>query len=101
MVNKHTVDYHPSPLQLTSKIHPLTFLWTPEGFISPESFLLWFSFKHAEVWRFFNLTNKIFTRSYSVQEELHEIYDLPLPYLSTISPTIYQIKSLSVQFFPF
>ena len=42
MVNKHTVDYHPSPSQLTSRIHPLIFLWTPKGFVSPESFLNFF-----------------------------------------------------------
>ena len=40
MVNKHTVDYHPSPWQLTLRIHPLIFLWTPKGFFSPESFLI-------------------------------------------------------------
>ena len=39
MVNKHTFDYHPSPSQLTLRIYPLIFLWTPKGFISPESFL--------------------------------------------------------------
>ena len=33
MVNKHTVDYHPSPSELTSRIHPLIFLWTSKGFI--------------------------------------------------------------------
>ena len=27
-----------------------------------------FSFKHAEVWKFFNLTNKIFIKKYYVQE---------------------------------
>ena len=26
----------------------------------------WFSFKHAEVWRFFNLTDIIFTKEYNV-----------------------------------
>ena len=31
-----------------------------------------FRFKHAEVWRFFNLTNNIFTKMYSVQKSLHE-----------------------------
>ena len=36
MVNKHTVNYHPSPSQLISRIDPLIFLWTPKGFISPE-----------------------------------------------------------------
>ena len=40
MVNKHTVDYKPSTWQLTSRIHPLIFLWTPKGFFSPESFLI-------------------------------------------------------------
>ena len=39
MVNKHNVDYHPSSSELTSRIHPLIFLWTPKGFISPEYFL--------------------------------------------------------------
>ena len=36
MVSKHNVDYHPSPLELTSRIHSLMFLWTPSlaGFIS-------------------------------------------------------------------
>ena len=56
MVNKHTVDYHPIPSQLISRIYPLIFLWTRKGFMSPESFLnifldlyippwLWKSFK--------------------------------------------------------
>ena len=40
MGNEHTVDYHPSPSELTSRIHPLTFLWTPKGFISAEYFFL-------------------------------------------------------------
>ena len=40
MVNEHTVDYHPSPSELTSRIHPLVFLWTTKGFIfSPQYFL--------------------------------------------------------------
>ena len=43
MVNKHTADYHPSPPKLTSRIHPLIFLWTPKGFIfSPECFFNFF-----------------------------------------------------------
>ena len=33
------VDYHPSPSKLTSRIHPLVFLWTSKRFISPEYFL--------------------------------------------------------------
>ena len=42
MVNKYTVDYHPSRSQLISRIHTLIFLWTRKGFISPESFLNFF-----------------------------------------------------------
>ena len=34
MVNKDTVNYHLSPLQLISRINSLIFLWTPKGFIS-------------------------------------------------------------------
>ena len=56
MVSKHTVDYHPIPSQLISRIYPLIFLWTRKGFMSPASFLnifldlyippwLWKSFK--------------------------------------------------------
>ena len=41
-INKHTVGYHPSSSQLTSRIHPLILLWTPKGFIFPESFLNFF-----------------------------------------------------------
>ena len=39
MVNKHTVDYHSSPSELTSRVHPFIFLWTPKGFNSSEYFL--------------------------------------------------------------
>ena len=42
IVNKHTVDYHPSLSQLISRIHTLIFLWTPKGFISPRIFLDFF-----------------------------------------------------------
>ena len=35
MIKKLTVDYDPIPSELTSRIHPLIFLWTPKGFISP------------------------------------------------------------------
>ena len=50
MVNKHTVNYHPSPSQLISRIHPLIFLWTPKGFISPESFLIFFLNLYIPLW---------------------------------------------------
>ena len=42
IVNKHTVDYHPSPSQLVSRVHSLIFLWTLKGFISSESFFNFF-----------------------------------------------------------
>ena len=41
MVKKH--NYHTSPSEFTSRIHPLIFLWTPKVFISPEYFLIFFS----------------------------------------------------------
>ena len=50
MVNEHTVDYHPSPSELTSRIYPLIFLWTPEGFIPLEYFLNFFSNLYIPPW---------------------------------------------------
>ena len=50
MVNKHTVDYHPSPLELTSKIHTLIFLLTCKWFVSPEYFLNFFSSLFIPPW---------------------------------------------------
>ena len=50
MVNKHTVDYHSSPSQLTSRIHPVIILWTPRGFISSESFLNFFLSLYIPSW---------------------------------------------------
>ena len=35
VLKKHAVDNHPSLSELTSRIHPLMFLWTPKGFMSP------------------------------------------------------------------
>ena len=50
MVNKHTVDYHPSLSELTSSIHPLIFLWTSKGFFFPEYFLKLFSNLYIPPW---------------------------------------------------
>ena len=50
MVNKHTVDYHPSPSQLISRIHTLKDTWTRKGFISPESFLNFFLNLYIPPW---------------------------------------------------
>ena len=45
ILNEHTVNYHPSPSE-----HPLIFLWTPKGFISPEYFLIFFSNLYIPPW---------------------------------------------------
>ena len=44
------IYYHPSPSQLISRILPLIFLWTPKGFISPESFLNFFLNLYIPPW---------------------------------------------------
>ena len=50
MVNKYTVDYHPSSSELTSTIQPFIFLWTPKEFISHEYFLSFFSNLYILPW---------------------------------------------------
>ena len=45
MLNEHMVDYHPSLSEFTSRIHPLIYLRTLKGFISPE-YLIFFSNLH-------------------------------------------------------
>ena len=40
MVNEHTMDYHSRPSGLNSRIHPLIFLWFPQGFYLSPDFLL-------------------------------------------------------------
>ena len=57
MVNEHIADYHPSPSELTSRIYPLIFLWTPKGFISPEYFFIFFLSLYITPWlrKSFNL----------------------------------------------
>ena len=51
IVDKQTADYHPNPpSQLISSIQPLIFLWTPEGFIYPESFLDFFVNLYIPPW---------------------------------------------------
>ena len=42
MINKHTVNYHPSPSQLISRIQPLIFPWTPRGVYLSSIFLGFF-----------------------------------------------------------
>ena len=50
LVNKHIVDSHISPSEFTPRIHPLIFLWSPKGFISPEYFLDFFSNLYIPPW---------------------------------------------------
>ena len=50
IVNKHTLDNHPSPSELALWIHPLIFLRTSEGFISPEYFLNFFQNLYIIAW---------------------------------------------------
>ena len=50
MVSEHTVNYHPRPSELTSRIHPLILQWTPKWFMSPEYFLNFFSNLQIPPW---------------------------------------------------
>ena len=50
MVNEHLVDYHLSPSELTSRIHPLIFLWIPKGFSCPEYLSIFFSNLYIPPW---------------------------------------------------
>ena len=49
MINKHNVNYHPSPSWLISRIHPIIFLRTPKGCISPEYFLNFFHHVYSTI----------------------------------------------------
>ena len=84
MVNKHTVDYHPSPSQLISKIHTLIFLCTRKGFISPESFLNFFLNLYIPPWlqKSFKFSVKITANTFVSQkiESVH-FYSCPQPKL--------------------
>ena len=47
---EHILDYHPSPSEFISRIHPLIFLLTSKGFISPKYFLNFFSNLYIPPW---------------------------------------------------
>ena len=70
IINKHTVDYHPSPSQLISRIHTLIFLWKPKEFISPESFLNFFLNLYIPPWlrKSFRFIVKITTNTFVSQK---------------------------------
>ena len=80
MVNKHTVDYHPSPSQLISRIHPLIFLWTPKGFISPESFLNFFLNLYIPSWlqKSFKFSVKITANTF-VSQKIESVHFYSYP----------------------
>ena len=50
MIEEHTVDYQPSPSELTSRRHPLISSWSPKEFISPEHLLNFFSNLYIPPW---------------------------------------------------
>ena len=50
MINMHTVDYHPSPSELISRIHSPIFLWNPKKFTFTESFWHFFLNLYISPW---------------------------------------------------
>ena len=81
MVNKHTVDYHPSPSELTSRIHPLIFLWTLKKFLSPEYFLNFFSNLYIPPWlrKSFKFMVLRLLENTFVSEKLESVYFYSYP----------------------
>ena len=80
MVNKYTVDYHPCLSQSISTIHTLIFLWTPKGFISPESFLNFFLNLYNPPWlqKSFKFSGKITANTFVSQKiESVQFYSCP------------------------
>ena len=54
IAKEQTVDYHTNPSVLTSSIHIFIFLWTPQGFISPEHLLNFLVNVYAPTWLAFS-----------------------------------------------
>ena len=77
MVNKHTVDYHPSPSEFTSRIHLLIFLWTPKGFISPEHCWNFFSNLYIPSWlqKIFKFMVLRLLENTFVSQKIESVYD--------------------------
>ena len=80
IVNKHTSDYHPSPSQSISRIHTLIFLWTPKGFISPESFLNFFLNLYISPWlrKSFKFSVKITANTF-VSQKIESVHFYSYP----------------------
>ena len=85
MVNEHTVDYHPSPSEFTSRTHPLIFLWTSAGFVSPEYLLNFFSNLHISPWFQKNLKFMVLRllENTFLSQNTESIYSLPQAQLSS------------------
>ena len=95
MVNKHTVNYHPSPSQLISRIHPLIFLWTPKGFISPESFLNFFLNLYIPPWlqkSFKFIVLRLLANTFVNQESVESVNFYSCPQ-AKLSPGFYHYPS--------
>ena len=75
MVNKYTFDYHPSPSQFVSRIHPLIFPWTPKGFFFPESFLNFFLNLYVPpwLWKSFKLIVLRLLANISVSQKIESV----------------------------
>ena len=106
--------YHYPPGRLELPIHPkqrflkIFFpeeeggrgLWSCNLYIFGLYFVMqWFSFKHAEMWRFFNLTNRTLLKSMMCRNNYMKCTTLPYPIFLTNLPTICQIKYFPLHFF--
>ena len=80
IINKHTFGYQPSPSQLISRIHTLIFLWTPKGFISPESFLNFFLNLYISPWlrKSFKFSVKITANTF-VSQKIESVHFYSYP----------------------
>ena len=89
IVNKHTVDYHPGPSELISRIDILIFLWAPKGFISTEFFWNFFLNLYIPPWlqKSFKFSVKITANTF-VSQKIDSVHfyhypqgrrELPIP----------------------
>ena len=87
MLNEEPVDYHPSPLEFTSKIHPLIFLWTRKRFISPEYFLIFSSNLYIPPWlkKIFQIHGVKITEKYICESKNWICSFLHMPTSKTLS----------------
>ena len=94
MLNKHAVDYHPSPSQLISRIHPLIFLWTPKGFISPECILNFFLNLYNPPWlqKSFKFYSIKITANTFVSQKTESVHFYSCPQ-AKLSPRFFTLSS--------